>query len=155
MILVRLVEGGVQPHISSKRIALKLPKQGTKRHWVRCRLFRMDEIWYKWDQEMSFFIEWCSYWFAFIAALTFVTYTKGAFNYLISLLTAEYFPTFILSCPLCDFAISWSGEKASPLWCPFWNAPGEIESSDMLLVRQGQFYATNTHITKKIFQHNC
>ena len=32
MILVRLVEGGVQPNISSKRIALKLPKQGTKRH---------------------------------------------------------------------------------------------------------------------------
>ena len=30
MILVRLVDGGVQPHISSKCIALKLPKQGTK-----------------------------------------------------------------------------------------------------------------------------
>lgn len=32
MILVRLVEGGVQPHISPKRIALQLLKQGTKRH---------------------------------------------------------------------------------------------------------------------------
>ena len=83
-------------------------------------------------------IEWCSYWFDFIAPLPFVTYTRGTFNYLISLLTGwifSYLYSIVSSLWLCDFLIGGKGfaimvyvwKRSGRNWV-VWHAPCQAGS---------------------------